>query len=185
MKDKTQYEALMEELHKIVENLRVGIDEVGKIFSKLLPDIEILDEEPWKMKCPYYYGDEVYILDSEGETYGVCWECRKDNFNTFNQGNTFQTEESAELESERRKLLTMFKTFRDECNEDWKPEWNDNKPKYFLFFDARDKEFKIDCLFNYINLHYFGYFKKAEDAQRAIELFGNEIKRLYVDCEGE
>lgn len=183
MKDKTQYEALMEELHKIVENLRVGIDEVVERFSKLLPDIEIPDEKPWKMKCPYYYGDEVYILDSEGETYGVCWECRKDSFNTFNQGNIFQTEESAELESKRRKLLTIFRSFRDECNEDWKPEWNDNKPKYFLFFDTRDKEFKIDCLFNYINLHYFGYFKNAEDAQRAIELFGYEIKKLFVECE--
>jgi hypothetical protein len=30
----------------------------------------------------------------------------------------------------------------------------------------------------------FGYFKNKQDAKRAIELFGDEIKELYVDCEG-
>ena len=30
----------------------------------------------------------------------------------------------------------------------------------------------------------FGYFKNKEDAERAIELFGDEIKELFVDCEG-
>ena len=183
MKDKAQYEALMEELHKIVENLRVGIDEVVERFSKLLPDIEIPDEKPWKMKCPYAYGDVYYIITTSGLVNYYSWN--NDSFENmdFKQGNIFPTKQAAELEAKRRKLLTIFRSFRDECNEDWKPEWNDNKPKYFLFFDARDKEFKIDCLFNYINLHYFGYFKNAEDAQRVIELFGDEIKKLFIDCE--
>jgi len=103
--------------------------------------------------------------------------------NRFYSGNIFPTEQSAELEAERRRLLTLFNAFRDECNGDWEPKWNDNKPKYFLFFNANDKEFQIDCLFNYINLHYFGYFEKAEDAERAIEFFGDEIKKLFIDCE--
>lgn len=31
----------------------------------------------------------------------------------------------------------------------------------------------------------FGYFKNEQDAQRAIDLFGDEIIELFVDCEGE
>ena len=31
----------------------------------------------------------------------------------------------------------------------------------------------------------FGYFKNREDAERAIELFGDEIKELFVDCEAQ
>ena len=38
MEDKTQYEALVEELQKIVENFKVGFTEIGEILSKLLPD---------------------------------------------------------------------------------------------------------------------------------------------------
>lgn len=187
MKDKTQYEALMEELHKIAENLRVGIDEIGERLAKILPDVEISEkeEEPWKMKCPYKDGDKTWIIYSYGDVDSSFWFDSLEDNARFQSDNTFPTKEAAELEAKRRNLLTRFRAFRDECNEAWKPEWNDNKPKYFLFFDARDKEFKIDCLFNYINLHHFGYFKEAEDAERAIKLFGNEIKKFYVDCEGE
>lgn len=186
MKDKTQYEALMEELQKIVENFRVGVTEIGERFAKLLPDIEIYEEEEedtWEMKCPYKVGDTHYFIQSSGEVFSDSWDGIEADNSYFSQGNIFPTEEAAELESKRRKLLTRFRAFRDECNGDWKPKWNDNKPKYFLFFNAKDKEFQIDCLFNYINLHYFGYLEKAEDAERAIELFGDEIQKLFIDCE--
>ena len=51
MKDKTQYESLVEELQKIVENFRDGVIEIGERLSKILPDIEIPDEEEdaWEM----------------------------------------------------------------------------------------------------------------------------------------
>lgn len=45
MEDKTQYEALMEEVRKIVENFKDGVIEIGERLSKLLPDIEISEEE--------------------------------------------------------------------------------------------------------------------------------------------
>ena len=30
---------------------------------------------------------------------------------------------------------------------------------------------------------YFGYFKNQFDAERAIKLFGDEIEKLFVECE--
>ena len=52
MKDKTQYEAIVEELQKMAENFRVAVAEIGERFAKLLPYIEIPEEEEdtWKMK---------------------------------------------------------------------------------------------------------------------------------------
>ena len=98
MKDKTQYEALMEELQKIVENFRVGVTEIGERFAKLLPDIEIYEEEEedtWEIKNGIYVS---YIV----------------------LGN---------------------------------------------------------------HLHTFSYFKNEKDAERAIDLFGDEIKELFVECD--
>lgn len=68
MEDKTQYEALVEELQKIVENFTDAITELGDILAKILPDIEIPEEEEdtWEMKCPFEYNDAYYWLTNNG-----------------------------------------------------------------------------------------------------------------------
>lgn len=180
MEDKTQYEALMEELQKKVENLRVGFAEIGKIFSKLLPDIEISEEEEdtWEMKCPYKYGDNHYCIQSSGDVFSDSWRGIEVDNSYFSQGNIFTTKQAAELESKRRNLLTRFRAFRDECNRGLSVQ--DEKWE----IDYKDKELKSLWIPNSINgFPTFGYFKNREDAERAIELFGDEIKELFVDCE--
>ena len=192
MKEKTQYEALMEELQKIVENFRDGVIEIGERLSELLPDIEIPEEEEdtWEMKCPYEYEDKHYCIQSNGDIFSDCWEGMEADNRYFSQGNIFPTEQAAELESKRRNLLTRFRAFRDECNVDWKPVFGKQcKTSKFLIgysWDSIDEQYKLKslelCASNLF--HQFGYFKNKEDAERAIELFGHEIKELFVDCEG-
>lgn len=184
MKDKTQYEALMEELQKIVENFRVGVAEIGEIFSKLLPDIEITEgeEDTWEMKCPYEYGDNHYCIQSSGDVFSDTWRGIEADNSFFSQGNIFPTREAAELEAKRRNLLTRFRAFRDECNGNWKPDWeNRNEYKYYIGFQYRE----IGAFTSYAlnGLETFGHFKNIEDAERAIELFGDGIKALFVDSE--
>jgi len=186
MEDKTQHEALMEELQKIVENFRVGFAEIGERFSKLLLDIEISEEEEdtWEMKCPYKIEDEYWIICDSGEFEKVIWNDYNLDKKVFKAGNAFPTKQAAELESKRRNLLTRFRAFRDECNGDWKANWNDvTHRKYYVFYS----ETKNDVCVTYIvfdkRFHTFGYFKNGDDAYKAIELFGDEIKALFVDCE--
>ena len=180
MKEKTQYEALVEELQKIVENFRDGVIEIGERLSKLLPDIEIPDEEEdtWEMKCPYKYGDNHYCIQSSGDVFSDSWRDIEADNSFFSQGNIFPTREAAELEAKRRNLLTRFRAFRDECNRGLSVQ--DEKWE----IDYKDKKLKSLWLPNTINgFPTFGYFKNREDAERAIELFGDEIKELFVDCE--
>jgi hypothetical protein len=185
MKEKTQYEALVEELQKIVENFKVGFTEIGEILSKILPDVEIPDEEEdtWEMKCPYENGDTHYCLQPSGDVFQDCWEGIEADNKYFSQGNTFPTEQAAKLEAKRRNLLTRFRAFRDECNGGWKPDWS-----------SQDKKWEIDCDYqglkplwiNKVNgFPTFGHFENEEDCKRAIELFGDEIKKLFVDCEAQ
>ena len=182
MKEKTQYEALVEELQKIVENFKVGFTEIGEILSKILPDVEIPDEEEdtWEMKCPYEHGDGHYCLQPSGDVFRDCWENIEADNKYFSQGNTFPTQQAAELEAKRRNLLTRFRAFRDECNRGLSVQ--DEKWE----INHKDKKLKALWLPNSINgFPTFGYFKNREGAERAIELFGDEIIELYVDCEAQ
>ena len=184
MKEKTQYEALVEELQKIVENFKVGFTEIGEILSKILPDVEIPDEEEdtWEMKCPYEHGDTHYCIQSNGAVFADCWEGIESDNRYFSQGNTFPTEEAAKLEAKRRKLLTRFRAFRDECNGDWKPDWSNHKSKKWCITKNEEGMYAM-WTFEFNSFSYFSSFKNQADCERAIELFGDEIKALFVDCE--
>lgn len=140
-------------------------------------------ENGWEMKCPYNYNDSYYYIAVSGNVSQDCWCDFEGEKESFEAGNIFKTKEAAELESKRRNLLTRFRAFRDECNDGWKPDWSNSfKSKYYL--EIIDSKVVLDSV-NYANrIATFGYFKNEEDAERAIELFGDEIKELFVDCEG-
>ena len=183
MEDKTQYEALMEEVRKIVENFKDGVIEIGERLSKLLPDIEISEEEEetWEMKCPYKYGEYHWVVYDDGEIGGEKWVDSLEDDGRFLQGNIFQTEQAALLESKRRNLLTRFRAFRDECNNGWKPDWSNSDKKWEIDYTEEEvKALWTGCVNSFST---FGYFKNRKDAERAIELFGDEIKELFVDNE--
>lgn len=182
MKEKTQYEALMEELQKIVENFRDVVTELGDILAKIIPDIEIPEEEEdtWKMKCPYKNGDEYWFVYDNVVDWEY-WEDTSLDTERLDAGNVFPTEEAAQLEAKRRNLLTRFRAFRDECNDGWKPNLTINSNKYFI--EKRRGKIGVDYVWTVNAFILFGYFKNYEDAERAIELFGDEIVELYVDNE--
>lgn len=123
-------------------------------------------------------GEKVYYVDQFGNVNCGKWN----NFvwidGAFSQGHIFRTKQAAGLEAKRRNLLTRFKAFRDECNRGLSVQ--DEKWE----INYKDKKLKSLWLPNSINgFPTFGYFKNREDAERAIELFGDEIKELFVDCE--
>ena len=175
MEDKKQDVNLLEELVKEANAYSGWFAILADELSKVLDDIQTSkkEEDTWEMKCPYGYGNEVCLLDSDGEIISSYWDCRRGSFDIFNQGNIFLTKQSAELESKRRNLLTRFRAFRDECNGDWKIDLTRSDNKFYISYS--------DNMLEGFNL--FGCFKNKEDAERAIELFDDEIKELFVDCE--
>ena len=186
MKDKTQYEALMEELQKIANNITDVITELGDILAKILPDIEIPEEkeDTWKMKCPYNYNDSYYYIAVSGNVSQDCWCDFEVEKESFEAGNIFPTKQAAQLEAERRNLLTRFRAFRDECNGDWNPNWSGNEEmKAYIQYHEQFNKFVIKYTLNRDILQTFGFFKCKQDAERAIELFGDEIKELFVECD--
>lgn len=163
----------LETLKKQTADLEAKLEEMKAEIDRL--------ENGWEMKCPYEYGDKHYFLQSSGDVFLDSWEGIEADNSYFNQGNIFLTEEAAELESKRRNLLTRFRAFRDECNGDWKPDWSNYENKWAIYY--KEKEFITLWSYESNSFNTFGHFKNEQDAKRAIELFGDEIQKLFIDCE--
>ena len=160
-------------LKKQTADLEAKLEEMKTEIDRL--------ENGWEMKCPYEYGDKHYCIQSSGDVFSDCWEGIEADNRFFSQGNIFHTEQAAELEAERRNLLTRFRAFRDECNGDWKVDWSNQDKKWEINY--KEKEFKTLWSYELNSFPTFGHFKNEQDAKRAVDLFGDEIKELFVEGE--
>ena len=183
MKDKKTSDELVKTANYFRNFMTKLAAETANVFageiSKALSDIKVpKEEDTWEMKCPYKDGDRFYIVNPKGSVKYVFWNNCDSNKKTFNQGNIFPTKKAAKLESRRRNLLTRFRAFKNECNRGLSVQ--DEKWE----IDYKDKKLKSLWVPNSINgFPTFGYFKNREDADRAIELFGDEIEELFVEGE--
>ena len=183
MEDKKQGLNSLEELLKVANAYSGWFANLADELSKVLADIKAPDEEEntWEMKCPYKVGDEYWIICDSGEFEKVIWNDHNLDKEVFSAGNAFPTKETAELEAKRRKLLTRFRAFRNECNGDWKVNWNDVDQGKHIIKCGNERDLYVVAYWTVNEFNLFGYFKNREDAERAIELFGDEIKELFVE----
>lgn len=184
MEDKKQDVNSLEELVKEANAYSGWFAILADELSKVLDDIQTSkkEEDTWEMKCPYKIGDEYYYVYGDGCVRIESWDNFSMEISRWRSGNTFPTKEEAELEAKRRNLLTRFRAFRDECNGDWKPDWNDiDQEKHIIRCEETDLHVVGYWTLNGFNL--FGCFKDDKDAKQAIKLFGDEIIELFVDLE--
>lgn len=165
-----------------LETLKQQAADMEAKLNEMKAEIERL-EKGWEMKCPYKDRDKYYIVNSRGLVKFLFWDNCVANKKTFNQGHIFPTEQAAELEAKRRNLLTRFKAFRDECNGDWKPDWKTHLDSKYYISSVGNAKLTTFYTGTTNNFQLFGFFKNEEDCVRAIELFVNEIKELFVECE--
>lgn len=171
----------LETLKQQTAEMEAKLEESTAKLKEMKAEIERL-ENGWEMKCPYEEGDNVFKLGDDGLSWECRWNCMVIDEGRFEQGNIFPTREAARLESKRRNLLTRFRAFRDECNDGWKPDWRSYLEKKHYIYCGVNGNFKIySSSANEFPL--FGYFKNEQDAERAIELFGDEIIELFVKSE--
>lgn len=168
----------LETLKQQTADLEAKLEESTAQLKEMKAEIDRL-ENGWEMKCPYKLKDEYWFIYSDGGVGSTFWFDRSTDKGIFDIGNAFQTEQAAELESKRRNLLTRFNAFRDECNNGWKPNWSNNGEKWEI--DYKEEEGLIAVWTSLVNsFSTFGYFKNKEDTKRAIDLFGDEIKELFM-----
>lgn len=170
----------LDTLKKQTAEMEAKLEESTAKLKEMKAEIERL-ENGWEMKCPYNYNDSYYYIAVSGNVLQDCWCDFEGEKESFEAGNIFKTKEAARLEAKRRNLLTRFRAFRDECNGDWKAEFTNTCNKYFIrnYCDKLD----TDYIWSADAFVLFGYFKNKNDALKAIDLFGDEIKELFVEGE--
>lgn len=168
-----------------IEEIQKQIEELAKKTQELQKELE-LEKQKTEIEYPFHFKGECWQLRIDGLVKEDWWSTSGYDRNCYQQGNMFTTQQEAIKERERRILLTRFRQFRDKCNGDWKPDFkNDSSWKYYIGFNHNENKMKI---YSYLILevfNLFGYFKNESDAERAIQLFGDEIKRLFVEEENE
>ena len=160
-----------------LETLKQQTADLEAKLKEMKAEIDRL-ENGWEMKYPYKDGDKTWVIYSYGDVDFSFWFHSSEDNARFKSGNIFPTKDAAELEAKRRKLLTRFRAFRDECNGDWKPDWSTNDAKWSI--SKNEDRLSNVCAISLDIFATFGYFKNKEDAERAIELFGDEIKELFM-----
>lgn len=181
MDGKNESEKLMEEFKRINrEKFEKFYETLCESFDDFL-ERQSLAKDDWKMKCPYKDGDEYYFVGANGLAKYDSWDNYDFEKRAFAQGNIFKTKQAAELEAKRRNLLTRFRAFRNECNDGWMPDFSDDEEKYYLYYSILEECIDVGWIVLGCSFNIFGYFKNQEDAERAIELFGDEIKELFVE----
>lgn len=163
-----------------IEDIKAKQEELNKIQKELqgmIETYEMQEQDTYRLKLPDV-GDTMYIVRMDGTT-----EERRvtgHDVGPIVQGHAFETIEQAILESKRRNLLTRFRQFRDKCNGDWVPDFNNIETKYFISETDVD-EFSVKQCTGVNDFSIFGYFKNRKDAERAIEFFGDDILGLFVE----
>lgn len=164
-----------------VEELENEIKGLENRKIELLKELEV-EKQKIEFEYPSLKIREMYwFINDEGLAFRTRWDEDRFDKRRCKIGNVFSTEEKAAKEVQKLSLLTRFRQFRDKCNGDWKPQLREMK--YYIFLNCTDFNCSVsyDTVCNAFNL--FGYFKHKTDCKRAIELFGDEIKRLFVEEE--
>ena len=164
-----------------ITELEKRITELDERKVALQKELE-LEKQKTEIEYPFYPfqdGDNYWCTTSAGVLREDIWSNHWIDHLYYQQGNAFLTEKEAQREIEIRNLLTRFRQFRNKCNGDWKPEAGKIKYHIILEYEYLHLSTCSSLLFNAFNV--FGYFKNENDCDRAIELFGDEIKRLWVE----
>lgn len=168
-----------------IEELEKQITELDERKVELQKELEI-EKQKTDIEYPFEERERYFVLCNDGRVVMDCWEGYDCEFTQWAQGNIFKNKQEAKKERDRRALLMRFKQFRDKCNGDWKPYWKsegNGGECYNIDLTYHDGKAELGMDWNryFHPFCLFGYFKNESDAERAIELFGDEIKRLYLE----
>lgn len=157
-----------------------SIEELEEKVKALMKVIETLkrQEKTEEFEYPFEDKEEYFCLNINGEIIRNLWSGGPFDEGVYTQGHVFKNREEARKERDKRALLMRFNQFRDKCNGDWKPGEDDEK--HYIIISG-DKLLFVASDVSLSSYPTFGYFKTEFDCLHAIDLFGDEIKRLWVE----
>lgn len=165
-----------------VEEIQKHISNTESKLASLRSELEKaqIEEREANVSYPFELNQDCWLLNPTGFIEKSKWQNEDIQKEQFCQNNLFTSQENAENERDKRKLLLRFNQFRDKCNGDWTTDFYDGfEDKYYIQFDGDHARWEVESTTIWLGFQLFGYFKEWEYGNKALELFGDEIDRLY------
>lgn len=128
-------------------------------------------------------GETVYYINcADGSIYDrdYCVDNWDDKF-MFEHGLYFKTYEEAEHFLKESKLIFKLKQWAKLKNEGWQPDWEDTtESKYYSAYECYKRELGSFSTNGINEITKLPHFKTYGIAQECLELFGEEIKEVFV-----
>lgn len=169
-----------------IEELRLEFNkEIDQIKAKYDEKFKALEREQEEFELSYPANNStVYYVDS-GRNNVDCtayYESDNHDINKFETGFYFKTKAEAERSRKERILLVKLHQFAEMKNDGWRPNWDDHyEGKFSVSYLIAHKKLSTDCVAMLNHLSQLPYFKSREIAQECIDLFGNEILKVFCN----
>ena len=168
----------IEELNKEYKD---KMDELIKEYKEKVKELEEPKEEPFiKEKQDYFYIDGCFDIH-ESKYYNHKVEIKRielGNCYPYTEENKEKVYKEVNLIAERRKLQSEMEMFARQNNKE-EIDWNNgNQLKWYLF--VRYNKITIECT-GYSRELNATYFSSVEIAKKALEKFGDRIRKLYTN----
>lgn len=125
------------------------------------------------------YNDNVYVVGDECNIALWTEKFASANDNNYNNANYFSTKEKAEEINFKQVLFRKLQRFSDESG-GHEIDWNDpNQDKWMIRFDHKLKELCVSYN-SYFKIFGQVYFISKETAEKAIELFHDELIKYFT-----
>ena len=167
-------EELRIEFNKEIDQIKAKYDEKFKALEK--------NQEEFELSYPAN-NSTVYYVDSGKNNVDCTWFCNADDHdvNKFENGFYFKTKAEAERSHKERILIVKLRQFAEMKNDGWRPNWEDDEYKFYLWYDSQYNELEAGNTRFSNRFNGLPYFRSDEIAKECIDLFGDEIIEVFIN----
>lgn len=166
----------------MTQNLKIELLEGGTLMYNGTEYAPLQVAEPQKTKNNVLYavvkpeiGTIYHVIDSRNKALMSSWQNNTGDNERFSINNVFLTEENAQKQADRNKLLAEIQRFADENNEVM--NWSTLEHQHYIIFDSHDEEWEFDTSCRY-KLPGVIYFSSENLANQALEKFKDRLDIL-------
>lgn len=181
-------EQLKAEFEGLVKQYKIEMETIQTNFNTKLEELKKEIENEKNKEEPFIKeGQEYFYIDSTGDVRFGFWNNHPVDQQRLDFGNIFpyteenkeQVEKEVEFKIRERKLWVEIEMFARQNNEG-KIDWNNDEQMKWSLCIEHNETIVIDygCYYRQLNTV---YFTSKELAEKALEKFKDEIKRLYFN----
>ena len=170
-----------EELRQEIEKLKQEIIKLRFNQLESKPEPILL---PYQVKIPSDL-ENYYIIDIDESIEGLYGYTNEIRVLFYLRGLAFKTKTEAEQHLKKSILLFKMHKWAEEHNGGWTPNWDDcDEEKYTVRYDYSDNQLETFYSYSYKEFSKLPYFISNDTAKRFIDEFGDEIKEILCNKEG-